>query len=87
MANTEQKQAVAYGYDRLSPIRRNRRFRDVLLIAAGLCALVFGVLILDPMASGTPLRTGPTVTMGLITVMAAAFSWFFHLKYLGSKGT
>lgn len=75
------------GHDRLAAIRRDRKLRDGCLIVAGITALGFAVLVLDPVASGGRLNVPATTVAGCLTVCAAALSWFFHLRYLGGKGT
>lgn len=69
-------------FDRLYGPRRNKKFRNISLITAGVTGFTAIVLLLDTELSGQPLKEMPLFIAGLLSFLCTGLSIYFHMRYL-----
>jgi hypothetical protein len=69
-------------FDRLAGLRRNRRLRNVCLIAAIVSLLLAVVVGLDSVVSESQLRLGYFFVFGVGFIVSASFAAYYHLRFM-----
>lgn len=72
-------------FDRLASLRRNRRARNVCLIASGFSLLLEAVVALDSLVSDTPLRLGYLFVFGVVFIVSSSFAAYYHLRFMSRE--
>jgi len=69
-------------FDRLAGLRRNRMWRSVCSIVAGLSFLLAVVVGLDAVISGRPLKLGYLFVFGVVFIVSSSFAAYYHVRFM-----
>jgi hypothetical protein len=72
-------------FDRLAGLRRNRKWRNLSSLAAGLSLLLAVVVGLDSVVSESPLKLGYLLVFGVLFIVSSSFAAYYHLRFMSRE--
>lgn len=71
-----------HSFDRLQATRRNRKWRNMTAVVAGISGIISAVLALDPVVSNEPLQAVPLLLFSFVCFLCAGLSVYFHMRFI-----